>query len=433
MKLKIIDVFSGIGGFSIAGEWIGWETLIFCEQNKFCQKVLNKHWPDIKIHNNVKTLTLEIVKQEMITKYGYYDPNELILTAGVPCQPASVAGKRRGKDDDRWLWPEAIRLVGEIQPAIAFFENPLGILSLDNGKPFEEILSALEDKGYIIESHIVPACGVGAWHRRNRVWILAYSINSTNFPNRKESRKEKEIQGEYRSKGCSGMSDRANNEISSDDTNSHKGFSKQQKREIQTRRNTINNGSENDADSNMPGKRTSKNRVNEIGQKKKQKRNESQSEFNGYSEDVADSNDILLKGKLGSGGHKKEATASEGQNQQPRGRNAYRERIWDESGTSSEDVADSNSQRRCSRETDRKDAKDVGKQQRNKGSRRENFKSGLGGMVYGLPDWLDEPEGVPRVTTEKNNKKNRIEALGNSVVPQVVYEFYKAIDKVLNQ
>ena len=174
MGLKIVDLFSGIGGFSLSGREVGWETLLFCEIEKFPQLVLKKNFPGILIHSDIKTLTKGIIEKEFINRYGYYEPKELILTGGVPCQPASTAGKRRGRTDDRWLWDEATRLVREVKPAFALFENVTGLISLENGKALEKIFADLENEGYTVESFIIPACGVGAWHRRDRIWIIAY-------------------------------------------------------------------------------------------------------------------------------------------------------------------------------------------------------------------------------------------------------------------
>ena len=155
------SLFSGIGGFDLAAEWVGWINVFQVENDKFCNKVLKKNFSNVKRYGDIK---------EFKGQPGQCD----IISGGVPCQPASIAGKRQGTKDDRWLWPEAIRIVREIKPAFAVFENPTGILSLENGRPFDWILTSLENEGYTVESFIIPACSIGAWHRRNRVWIIAY-------------------------------------------------------------------------------------------------------------------------------------------------------------------------------------------------------------------------------------------------------------------
>ena len=158
------NLFSGIGGWELAAERCGWENMFQVEIDKFCQKVLAKNFP--------KTKRYEDIKEFDGTKYrGAVD----VLSASPPCQPSSVAGKRKGKSDDRWLWQETLRICGEIKPSFIIFENPPGILTLEIGKPFQEILLALESKGYSIEIFNLPAASQEAWHRRERIWILAYS------------------------------------------------------------------------------------------------------------------------------------------------------------------------------------------------------------------------------------------------------------------
>lgn len=167
------SLFAGIEGFGLAAEWTGIETLFTVETDDFCNKIIEKHYPNVKKYRDIR----EFDGKEWLGKID-------IISGGVPCQPASVAGKRKGEKDDRWLWPEAIRIIREIRPTFILFENPPGILSLDNGRPFERILSALEDEEYYnfirntgkkeIVPIIIPACGVGAWHRRDRIWIIAH-------------------------------------------------------------------------------------------------------------------------------------------------------------------------------------------------------------------------------------------------------------------
>lgn len=178
--LKMLDLFSGIGGFSLAASWTGGiETVAFCEIEPYCQKVLKKHWLDVPIFPDIKELRGEDI--------GSVD----IICGGPPCQPASCAGKRRGAKDDRWLWPEAIQLVREIHPRWCVFENPTGILTLDGGMAFEDLLSQLESEGYEVQAVVIPACGVGAPHRRNRVWIVANSERRGCGENRKRRSMER--------------------------------------------------------------------------------------------------------------------------------------------------------------------------------------------------------------------------------------------------
>jgi DNA (cytosine-5)-methyltransferase 1 len=169
--MQIIDIFSGIGGFSYAGAMMGWRTVQFCEMNMFCNKILGYYWPEVPIHTDIKTLTAE-----QIINNGLYDKNETtILTGGVPCQPWSLAGKRKGDEDDRNLWPQTIKLIGLLQPDYAVLENVPGFLNWNKGVFLEQILASLENEGYEVQPVILPACAVGAPHRRERIWFIAYS------------------------------------------------------------------------------------------------------------------------------------------------------------------------------------------------------------------------------------------------------------------
>lgn len=166
--MTVLDLFSGIGGFSLGLERTGgFRTVAFCETDPFCQKVLTKHWLEVPCYGDIKTLTGERLRADGII------PD--IITGGPPCQPASLAGQRRGEADDRWLWPEALRLVAEVRPRWAVFENPYGILALKQGVVFERLCAEMESQGYTVQTFVIPACGIGAPHRRNRVWIMAHT------------------------------------------------------------------------------------------------------------------------------------------------------------------------------------------------------------------------------------------------------------------
>lgn len=164
--MQIIDLFSGIGGFSLGGHWIGWKTVQFCEIDPFCRKVLAKNFPGIPIHLDIKTLT-----RDTIIRNGIWQPNKpTIVVGGFPCQPFSVAGKQGGKDDDRYLWNEMLRVIATIKPTFVVGENVPGIVSM----ALDTVLSDLEREGYTTETFIIPACSKNAWHKRDRVWIIAY-------------------------------------------------------------------------------------------------------------------------------------------------------------------------------------------------------------------------------------------------------------------
>ncbi len=161
-----LGLFEGIGGFSLAASEVGWTTKAWVEINPFCQKVLKKNFPEAKGYADIKEFDG--------TKYrGAID----IITGGFPCQPYSLAGKRKGNKDDRHLWPEMLRVIGEIQPRFVVGENVYGLVNWSNGLVFKEVQANLEDIGYEVAPIILPACGINAPHRRNRIWFVAHAYS----------------------------------------------------------------------------------------------------------------------------------------------------------------------------------------------------------------------------------------------------------------
>jgi DNA (cytosine-5)-methyltransferase 1 len=163
------SLFSGIGGFDLASEWMGWENIFHCEWNEFGQRVLKHHFPTSISYGDITTTDFTIHR-------GQID----ILTGGFPCQPYSQAGKRLGKEDDRHLWPEMLRAIREIQPRWVVGENVLGLVNWNGGLVFDEVQADLENEGYIVQPYVLPACAVNAPHRRDRVWFVAYSEGERN-------------------------------------------------------------------------------------------------------------------------------------------------------------------------------------------------------------------------------------------------------------
>lgn len=160
--MRVLDLFSGIGGFSLGLERAGMTTVAFCEIEPFCRAVLRKHWPDVPQFEDVRKLRGEDV-----------GPVDLVC-GGYPCQPFSTAGKRGGAEDDRHLWPEMFRIISELRPTWVLGENVAGHITLG----LDEVLSDLDALGYASRAFVIPACAVDAPHRRDRVWIVANANSS---------------------------------------------------------------------------------------------------------------------------------------------------------------------------------------------------------------------------------------------------------------
>ena len=157
--MKHLDLFSGIGGFALAAKWAGMQTVAFCEKETFPREVLSKNFPNILIHKDIFDLNGE--------DYAGID----IITGGFPCQPFSVAGSQGGEKDDRYLWPEMLRVVAQARPTWVVAENVAGLVPM----ALDSVQLDLESEGYTTRAVIIPACGKNAPHRRDRVWIIAYN------------------------------------------------------------------------------------------------------------------------------------------------------------------------------------------------------------------------------------------------------------------
>jgi DNA (cytosine-5)-methyltransferase 1 len=176
--LKLLDLFSGIGGFSLGMEATNRiKTIAFVEKDKFCQKVLNKNFKNIPIEEDIRNV-----------KGSNYTAD--IVSGGFPCQPFSVAGKRKGKDDDRYLWDETIRVVAETKPKWFIGENVEGIINISNGTVLQQIQQDLEKEGFQVQCLVIPASGVGAWHQRKRVWIIGCNVSNSNYSGCKDRTKQ---------------------------------------------------------------------------------------------------------------------------------------------------------------------------------------------------------------------------------------------------
>jgi len=222
MTWRMLDLFSGIGGFSLAAQWC-WrdelEIVAFCEIDKYCQKVLRKHWPDVPIIEDIRDVTTEVItydekqidrrnireaSQRQIQKFRDCTFARIdLLTGGFPCQPFSIAGKRNGKADNRFLWPEMFAVIKEVKSRWVVAENVAGIVRM----ALDDCLSDLEGEGYSTQTVIIPACAVNAPHRRDRVWIMAYNSAVCDFNGGKIEKIQRKEQGSYTAGICQDVAD----------------------------------------------------------------------------------------------------------------------------------------------------------------------------------------------------------------------------------
>ncbi len=189
--MQVISLFSGGGGFELSAEYAGWDNIVSCEINEFCQTLLKYYWPDSYHHSDIKTLSYEIIKKE--SRYKDWQPT--IVVGCFPCQPFSTAGEGKGTEDPRHLWPEMHRIIQEVEPDFVVGENVRGLVSWNDGMVFEQICSDLETLGFETWPYLLPACGKDAPHKRHRIFFIAYS--SRNGHKRRKLREDrlKEDQG----------------------------------------------------------------------------------------------------------------------------------------------------------------------------------------------------------------------------------------------
>lgn len=164
-RLTHLSLFSGIGGLDLAAEWAGFSSVGQCEFADYPTKILERHWPDVPRWRDIRTLT----------GADFYERTGLrtvdIISGGFPCQPFSTAGKQRGEEDDRYLWPEMVRVIAELRPTWVVGENVAGIINM----ALDKVLSDLEGQGYATRTFLIPACGVNAPHQRYRTAIVAHA------------------------------------------------------------------------------------------------------------------------------------------------------------------------------------------------------------------------------------------------------------------
>jgi len=243
MKLRTLDLFSGIGGFSLGLESTGFfETIGFVEKDKFCQKVLKKHWSNINIEEDIRNVKGENYQAD-------------VVTGGFPCQPFSVAGKRKSTADDRYLWDEMLRVIRETKPRWVIGENVEGIVNINEGMVLRQVLNDLENEGFQSQCIIIPASGIGAWHQRKRIWIMAYSDSNRYVSEiRRGNGEEKGLPVQDREKDSTSRKSIGTSDIWQTNKeyvpNTNSRLSIRENEEIQSRGNAITNGSEDVSNSN---------------------------------------------------------------------------------------------------------------------------------------------------------------------------------------
>ena len=242
IKLKngiVLDLFSGIGGFALGLDSTGFfETVKFVEKDKYCQKVLRKNFPNIPIEEDIKNVEGKEYSAD-------------VVVGGFPCQPFSVAGKQKGTNDDRYLWPEMLRLIREIKPEFVIGENVQGIINLQNGMVLRQVQDQLESEGFEVQCFLIPASGIGAWHQRYRVWIVGHSQHNGLLAAEKRCRDEKDYGGSQKGQNETIESTRTSGSRDYEDvSNTDTRLSIGENKEIQARGNTIDSSSKDVSNSN---------------------------------------------------------------------------------------------------------------------------------------------------------------------------------------
>ena len=455
-KLKVLDLFSGLGGFSLGLERTGhFETVAFCDNDKYSKLIIDKHWKGKKVYEDVR----EITKEKLIAD-GIELPD--VITGGFPCQPFSVAGKQKGTSDDRHLWPEMFRIIKALKPRIVVGENVRGIVNIQDGMVFETVCTNLEDEGYEVQAFNIPAAGVGAPHRRERIWIIAtlgdpkYDGSLTTEIGRRNEEinggTEKRQNSSFEFEGTSGRKD--NEDVSN--TESERTRSNDQG--LWQRSSRIDRGQRTDrseinvANANDEGVRTRIGGSDDDHAKESRSRrtdggrSTSNDEWHNTTSTTNEEMDVAnatssrsLSESIGDiGGMGEESSREEERRNQSSIRTSTRsseksynvanatskglerqfgsklqgtrERFTHGSQTINRDVANANGERGCMWKTNRQDAEDVG--QSSEGQRHR---------------WWDFEPNVGRVAHGVRGRVHRLKGLGNSIVPQIVEEIGKAL------
>ena len=425
VRLKLLDLFSGLGGFSLGLEKTGhFKTIAFCDNDKYCKLVLQKHWKEVKIYNDVKEITKKRLEADRV---------ELpeIITGGFPCQPFSVAGKQKGTSDDRYLWPEMFRIIKELKPRWVIGENVKGITNIQDGMVFETVCTDLEGEGYEVRAFNIPAAGVGAPHRRERIWIVAHRkksmVNADNVRLEQHNETKKETSRWRTSTTFEPTSDVADT-ISNDkgreisrSNEEERGIQEEHRQDdssarITSRTSSIrqtNNGHEDMEDSRRTLQQGTELRETNEDEVRKGYANQYQRSGSPSESNVANTEGYRWNSKT-------QSEMDEKKNRRKEGR-----RFND----SSEDVANAE-QSRSSSESIRNigSLEEESSREKERGNQSSIRTSTRSTDVANSSWWQSEPD-VGRVAHGIPGRVHRLKALGNSIIPKIAEEIGNAIIK----
>jgi len=451
-KYKVLDLFSGLGGFSLGLERTGhFETVAFCDNDKFSKAILDKHWKGIKVYDDVREITKEKFKED-----GIEFPD--IITGGFPCQPFSVAGKQKGTSDDRHLWPEMFRIIKTFKPRFVIGENVRGIVNIQDGVVFETVCTDLESEGYEVQPFNIPAAGVGAPHRRERIWFIAIReesvVNSDNIRFKQHSTTKEETSWRGTSATFESTSNVGNSKYNGSPTS-----------EIGRGHEEINGGTEKRQNESFEFERTSRSEDN--GNVSKENKN-----------NVADTNNEGLRTRIGGSDNDHETESRSGRADRTRSESDVERHNSTSTEIKGMDVADTNTrfgngeneeiqsrgQTSDSSSTRGRenvaDTESIGSDVRGReqhqgersgqgeigGASSQDDANSYGKRLEGFrgehklrnseeeeqtsrDGWWSVEPNVGRVAHGVSGRVHRLKGLGNSIVPQIVEEIGKALIK----
>ena len=418
-KLKVLDLFSGIGGFSLGLHSTGiFDTVKFVEFDKFCQKVLQKNFKNIPIEGDIR----DVKGQEFEAD---------VVVGGFPCQPMSVAGKRKGTDDDRYLWPEMFRLIREIKPQFVIGENVQGIINIQNGMVLRQVQDDLESEGFEVQCFLIPASGIGAWHQRYRVWIVGHSEHNGSLASKIERRNTKTATGTQERQITTGEPERTSGSRNDENVSNTKIIGTGEPRNIdqeegnQSSSSTQSNSSSEDVSNTDSGMRRGRRTIGKSGEDKV---------WRFYSEEEEQTRvDVRSKtiGRDAVSGKRNESEETIISNTDGIRfeRDKQTKKTTSRRGTetsfesSSSDVLQSDDERREERNvSDQSKEQIVDNWGHDTDGQKQTWwqiESNICGVPNGISYGLDK------------NRANRIKTLGNAIVPQIAREIGLAIKKVL--